>query len=198
MAAKSISDYLSMALLVFGAALAGWNWYLRPESALAWGSTLFLFACMGVALFLARRRHEDESAPNRAGDSIRGGVVFAGLIMVSSLGLKLATALGALQDPDLARRAPLVLMGAFFVFSGNAMPKMLTPLSRLRCDPARVQAFQRFTGWTWVLAGLALAVVWVVLPIDQARIATFVLMPSVILIVVSQMLRLRGRPLGQA
>lgn len=198
MAMKSIPDVLAMALLAVGAALAGGNWYLRPERAVAWASAVLLIGCMTVALLLARRRPESEAARRRAGDAIRGGVVFAALILVTSLSLKLATALGALHDPDLARRAPIVVMGAFFVFTGNAMPKMLTPLSRLRCSAAKVQAFQRFTGWTWVLTGLVLAVLWIVLPIGQARLATFVLLPSVMLLVVSQILRLRGGPLREA
>ena len=33
------------------------------------------------------------------------------------------------------------------MFTGNAIPKTLTPLAALRCDPARVQAFNRFGDW---------------------------------------------------
>ena len=117
--------------------------------------------------------------------------MFAGLILAISLGVKLATAIGAIENADFSRRATMVVMGAFFVFTGNAIPKTLTPLSALQCNAARVQAFQRFAGWMWVLTGLAFALVWVLLPLDVAKPVSTILLVSGILAIVSQMVRLR-------
>jgi hypothetical protein len=117
--------------------------------------------------------------------------VFAGLILVIVLSMKLATAMGVIEDADLSRRATMAILGAFFVVTGNAMPKTLTPLSALQCDAARVQAFQRFAGWTWVLTGLAFAIVWLVLPVDLAKPVSLVLLTSGMLAIVWQVVRLR-------
>ena len=63
----------------------------------------------------------------------------------------------------------MVILGAFIVATGNALPKTLTPLSVLRCDPApaRAQALHRFAGWAWVLTSPALSVAWLALPVGD-------------------------------
>jgi len=190
MAAKPISYYGAPALLVVSTVLAAGNWYLQPERAAAWTSAVLLLGGMTLAMLLAPRPSTRETARSRAGDSIRSGVVFAGLILVISLGMKLATKLGAIDDADLSRRATMVILGGFFVFTGNALPKTLTPLSALRCDAGRVQAYQRFAGWTWVLTGLAFAIVWLVLPVEMANPVSLVLLMSGMLVIVALVVRL--------
>jgi hypothetical protein len=65
---------------------------------------------------------------------------------------------------------------------GNAIPKTLTPVSAA-CDGARSQAFQRFQGWTWVMAGLTYAMVWLVMPIDLAKsVGVMVIMASMLFV----------------
>lgn len=190
MAARPISYYFAPALLVLSTMLAAANWYLQPARVQAWASAIVLLVCMTVAFLFSLRRSGNE-AQRRAGDAIRHGIVFAGLMMAIPLSLKLATTLGAIDDADLSRRMTMVMMGAFVAFTGNALPKTLTPLSALQCDPARVQAFQRLAGWTWVLSGLAFAIVWLVLPLDLAHPVSVVLLMSGMLVVVTQLIRLR-------
>jgi hypothetical protein len=126
-----------------------------------------------------------------AASSIRRGLVFAGLILACSLLAKVATALGAIPDADVSRRVTMAILGIFFVFMGNAFPKMLTPLSQLTCDPAKVQAFQRFTGWTWVLTGFPFAFVWIVLPLDVAKPLSMLILLSGMLLVALRVVQLR-------
>jgi len=92
------------------------------------------------------------------------GLAFGALIMASSMAARLALARGVSVDADLPQRLTMIILGGFFVFTGNAMPKLLTPLSMLRCDAARAQALQRLTGWMWVLSGLGVALAWIVAP----------------------------------
>lgn len=198
MSGRSMSNYLAAALVLVGSGLAAWNWLLRPDRAFAWGSALALFAVMTVALLLTWRRQADDSARNNAAGSIQGGIVFAGLIMLTSLVGALATARGALHDADFARRASMVVVGMFFAATGNAMPKMLTPLSRMRCDPARVQTFQRLSGWIWVLAGLGYALAWIVLPLPLADSVSLVVIVSAMLLIIWQLVRLRRAPTREA
>jgi hypothetical protein len=192
MIAKSTVDHAAPALVALSSILAAGNWYLQPERPGAWASAMFLIGCMGLALFLIPRDAHD-AARRGAGDSIRRGVVFAGLMLVMVLGLKLATAAGLIVDADVSRRATMIVTAAFFVFTGNAMPKTLTPLASLQCDGAKIQAFQRFAGWTWVLSGLAFGIAWLVLPIDLAKPVSLVLLMTGMLLVAGQMVRLRLR-----
>jgi hypothetical protein len=188
-ATKPLSYQLAPALLALSTLLAIWNWYVQPERAWAWAITLTLLAIM-MATALAVRRSKGGAASRRAADGVTVGVVFAGLMLVSSLGLKLSTALGATSRSDLAQRLLMVILGAFFTFTGNAVPKTLTPLAA-KCDGARVQAFQRLAGWTWALTGLTFAAAWLVLPVHLAQPVSLVLLLGGMLIIVTQIVRVR-------
>ena len=118
-------------------------------------------------------------------------MVFAALMMGIPLALTLARSYSVVDDIDLGRRSTGVLIGAFLVMLGNVMPKNLPPLSSMRCDGARQQAFQRLVGWTWVLCGLASAIAWLALSIDSAEIATTVLVVAAMVVTIVQLLRLR-------
>lgn len=131
----------------------------------------------------------------RTGDSIRTGLVYAGLILAVSLAAKYATTRGAVHGADLPLRLVMAIAGAFLISTGNMIPKTLTPLSAMRCDATKIQSFRRLAGWTWVLAGLALAIGWLVLPVALAEQMTFLLLPAGILIIVVLFVRLlRTRP----
>lgn len=134
---------------------------------------------------------KSDGGRRHAASSIKQGLVFAGLMLACTLLPKFATALGAIADADVSRRVTMAILGIFFVFMGNAFPKMLTPLSQLTCDPAKVQAFQRFTGWTWVLTGFPFAFVWLVLPLDVAKPLSMLILLSGMLLVALRVVQLR-------
>jgi hypothetical protein len=186
---QPLSHRLAAALLALSTLLAIWNWYVQPQHAAVWAITLTTLAIMMLAA-LAARRSTSGASSRRAADSIMVGIVFAGLMLASSLGLKLATALGATGRSDLAQRMLMVILGAFFTFTGNALPKTLTPLAA-KCDGARVQAFQRLAGWTWVLTGLTFGTAWLVLPVRLAQPVSLVLLLGGMLVIATQIVRLR-------
>ena len=180
------------ALTAVGIVLVVANWYARPEAALAWTAPLAMFAVMFAALRLSRRalcRSTGDAL--RSPDWIPTAVVFAALMMGIPLALTLARSYGVVDDIDLGRRSTGVLIGAFLVMLGNVMPKNLPPLSSMRCDGARQQAFQRLVGWTWVLCGLASTIAWLALSIDSAETATTVLVVTAMAMTIGQLLRLR-------
>jgi hypothetical protein len=189
MAAKPIWNYIPPVLIALNTLLVAENWYLRPQSAGGWFVVLLLLIGMTLALVLVSREPKEEAARRDAG--IRSGIVTAGLILVISLGAKLAVALGAVHYGDIALRATMAIAGAFLAVTGNAIPKTLTPLAALHCDPAKVQAVQRLAGWTWALAGLAVAIAWLTLPINLAEAMSFLFLPSAILVTVGQAVWLR-------
>ena len=191
MAAKTIWNYIPPALIALDAMLLAENWYLRPQSAGSWFVVLVVLIGMTLALVLASREPKEEAARRDAGGSVRRGIATAGLILAISLGAKLSVALGAAHYGDFALRATMAIMGAFLAVTGNAIPKTLTPLASLQCDPAKVQAVQRLAGWIWTLAGLAVAIAWLTLPINVAEAMSYLLLPSAILVTVGQAVWLR-------
>jgi len=92
------------------------------------------------------------------------GLVFGVLMLASAYVLKHAGV-----NPDLPMRVTMVLLGLYYVVSGNALPRRFTARAAQRPNSARIQAGQRFAGWTFVLAGLAFALAWIVLPKDVAE-----------------------------
>jgi hypothetical protein len=150
-------------LLAAGTVLAASNWYLRPGQSLAWAAALLVL----------------------------GAVVFGGAIVVGALGLAFATSvLDGAGSHDRSQRATMVFWGLFFVVTGNALPKMLTPLPALQCAAAKVQAFQRFAGWAWVLMGLAFVAIALALPMDSAKPASQLLLVGGTLAVATRLARL--------
>lgn len=167
-------SYAAPAVIVLSALLVAGNWYLQPGRAGAWIVTGAVLAVMTGALRVRRR----DGAPQRDGDAdIRRGVVFAGVMLALSLGGTLAGAAGLIGRDELPRRTLMAMSGVLLAYFGNGMPKTLTPLSSLQCDPRVAQAFRRFAGWVWVLAGLAVAVEWIFVPLD---VATSVSIPTLL------------------
>jgi hypothetical protein len=184
-ATKPSSVRHAQALLVLSSMLAAANWYFAPERAPTWAAAGILLVCLALALAVRAPRAAAEIVP---------AVLFAGGMMAVSLAVKLLAALGMPAEPDASRRATMVILGAFLAFTGNALPKRLTPLAELRCDGAREQAFQRFSGWTWVLTGLGFALAWLALPGAVAKPVSMSVLVGGMLGIATRLVRLR-RPL---
>jgi uncharacterized membrane protein YccC len=130
----------------------------------------------------------------RVSTDVRRGLIFAGLIIAVAGGAKVAAANG-IGGSDWPGRAMMAVMGAFLMATGNAIPKTLVPLSGTSCDPATLQRLQRRAGWTFALAGAALAIGWIALPEPLANLLTLALAPVTALFLF-QMFRVcrAGRP----
>ena len=184
---------LALPLIAIGLALANWN--VKPAAAWAWTAVIVISVVM-VAVQrlsqLALSRSPGDAASARSADSIASAVVFGALMMIIPLALTLAHAYGLVDDPDGGmRRTIMIIIGAYLAVTGNAMPRMLPPTSSMPCGGARVQAFQRLAGWTWVLCGLGFAMAGLVLPIDTAGPVSMALVATAIVVTVVQLLRLR-------
>ena len=117
--------------------------------------------------------------------SIVRALIVAGLFLAVMAALKLLT-------PDhlsreLANRLLGVMLGVVVVFYANAVPKALTPLARLRCDPVTEQALRRFTGWSIALGGAAYALAWMMAPIESADIIATGLLGAAMLLVIARL-----------
>ena len=193
MVLKSIAARAAAALPLIGIVLALTNWNARPVRAWAWVAAIVVFVAM-VAV-----RHVSQLVFRRSGDassvrslaSVNSAVFFGALMMIIPLAVTLAHAYGAVDDPDSGRRATMIIFGAYFASFGNTLPRMLPPVSSMQCNGARVQAFQRLAGWTWVLCGLGFATAWLVLPIDVAKPVSLALVAAAMIVPIVQLLRLR-------
>jgi len=126
----------------------------------------------------------------RAADEIKRALAFAAVILLAGAAVKGLRALGMPEAADWSHRLTMAATGAFLMVTGNAIPKTLTPLAALACDPARLQRFQRHAGWTWVLTGAALAIDWLLLPIPVAKPLTLLIVGSGIVAIVVPLARL--------
>ena len=193
MVPNSLKSRVASALSAVGIALVLANWYRKPEAGLAWAAALAMFVVMVVALRMSRRavrRVTGEAAAVRSVESVTTAVVFAALVMGIPLAVTLARSYGLVDGDDVARRSTGVLTGIFLAMLGNGMPKHLPPMSSMRCDGSRQQAFHRRAGWTWALCGLGSAISWLVLSIDAATTATMVLTVTAIVVTIVHLLRL--------
>lgn len=197
MSLKPHTNNFPQALLMLNTALVIANWYVRPQHASVWIVSLVLVGCMTLALLVQSRKERDTAEP-QIGNSVRNGILWAGAILLIALGSKLGTAvaarLGIASATDISWRATMVVISIFLILAGNAIPKALTPLSQLRCNAAKLQSFQRFGGWTWVLTGFVLLNAWLVLPGSLADFVTFVSLPAAMILIGFHWLRLRRAP----
>ena len=194
MALHWISSRAASALPVIGIALALANWNARPDAAWAWAAAIVMFLVMVAVrrrFQLAFRRSSGDAVSIRSFASVTGGVVFGALMMIIPLAVTLAHAYGVVEDPDSGRRTTMIILGAYLAVTGNGLPRMLPPMSSMPCDGARVQAFQRLAGWTWVLCGLGFATAWLVLPIDAAGPVSMALCVAAMIVTIVQLLRFR-------
>ena len=136
MTSKPISHFLAPALLVLSTVLAAANWYLRPAAGRSLGSDPGLSRLYGDGPFFAHRRSRERVA-RAAGDAIRNAVVFAGLMLAIPLGCDSALPWASSVTPNSRGARRWSSWAPSLAFTGNAMPKTLTPLSALQCDPAQ-------------------------------------------------------------
>ena len=180
-------------LIAIGLALANWN--AKPAAAWAWAAVIVISMVMVVVQRLSQlalSRSSRDAASARSVASVNGAVVFGALMMIIPLALTLAHAYGVVDDPDSGmRRTTMIMIGVYLAMTGNAMPRMLPPSSSMPCAASRVQAFQRFAGWTWALCGLGFAMTWLALPIDAATPISMSLVAVSIIVTIVQLLRLR-------
>ena len=180
-------------LMAIGLAIANWN--AKPAAAWAWAAVIVISVVMVAVLrlsHLALSRSPGDAASIRGVASVAGAVVFGALMLIIPLALTLAHAYGLVDDPDSGmRRTTMIMVGAYLAVTGNAMPRMLPPTSSMPDGGARVQAFQRQAGWTWVLCGLGFAMAGLALPLDAQTPISLALVATAMIVTIVQLLRLR-------
>ncbi len=169
-----------LTLLVAGLSVT--NWYFKPENASTWAIGLAAMPVIWAIVTIIIRLRPLTSYSEAERRFFTASVFVAGLMLAGAQGLKLTDTLGDF-DMNFLDRVWGVAIGAVLVIMGNIMPKILGPLSAKRCSPSATQSIQRFSGWSFVLAGLAWIMAWAVLPVTQANTVAMVSVASSVVLV---------------
>jgi hypothetical protein len=154
-------------LTIIAIALASLNWLQSPEYASKWLAGLLAMPIIWVIASWIIHKRPLESLSEDQRRYFTNSVIGAGLIMIASLALKMASA-GNFLEASMHERIWGVIMGIVLIYFGNLTPKILSPLTREKCSAPVERRLKLFTGWTFVLAGIAYAISWVALPIHMA------------------------------
>ena len=102
----------------------------------------------------------------------RFAISVAAVLLAVPLAAHLARALGwiAADNGDFTSRLFGVAGGLILAAYGNVIPRQLERYDPAKCDPGRWQRLQRRAAWSFVLAGLACAAIWAMLPIRAAAL----------------------------
>ena len=115
-------------------------------------------------------------------NEIRRGMWTAIALIGAAILLKVMSSRGIING-DTSQRLIQVAIGMVLVGAGNVVPKRLPKMSEDNCEPSRRQSRQRFAGWTFVLAGIAYAVIWIAAPIDSAPVISMCVVGAATLLV---------------
>jgi hypothetical protein len=89
-----------------------------------------------------------------------GGLMLGGLMLAVAAIFKYAEHAHAIA-PDSATRATQAIIGLALAFYANFIPKNLPA-------PGRMQSAQRVAGWSFAVAGLGYAALWILAPLATA------------------------------
>ena len=126
----------------------------------------------------------------------RFAIAIAAVLLAVPLGAHLARALGwiAADNGDLMSRLFGIAGGLILAAYGNVIPRQLDRYEPAKADPGRWQRLQRRAAWAFVLAGLACAAIWALLPVRTAAIWSVVPIGlSVVLVLPMIIACVRGR-----
>lgn len=126
------------------------------------------------------------------------GVAGAALLILAPLAAIAARNWGLIEDPghDLPGRVYGILAGLVIAAYGNIVPRKLVRYDPASQRTAARQAAIRFSGWAFVIGGLANSAIWAfVSPIDLAAGLSMVPLAGALLLVFARCARLRT---GQA
>jgi peptidoglycan/LPS O-acetylase OafA/YrhL len=127
------------------------------------------------------------------------GIIIATVLIFLGLGLAYARASGLVPDGDdnLAARAFGVATGLVLAYYSNVVPKRNACIDPASESAARKQRLLRFTGWAFMLAGLAYAAIWAFAPINDGLWA-MIPVAAAMIVVAARVLRSRPPQEGGA
>ncbi len=173
MSPTSTPARLALASVLAVACLGVVGIYIEPESARQWTFRILMLPTLWGFLELAQHRGEDGGPAAEIMNWHRVVIAGMGLMTVVDLGFHLLIStelLGAHWD-RISQSLQGVFFGAALTIWGNLLPTVPSPWS-FRTQPFAWQRVHRFVGWVATLCGIALVIVWLLLPVEEARLAS--------------------------
>lgn len=163
-------------------------WIARPEGALIWLLGMASLPVTWIGLKLAGKWPPTDRPDER--QTVLNSLIGSGLLIAGALG---ACALGStgVMDEGWIIRYAMISNALVLVIIGNGLPKKIESAS----PSSRRLGLQRLFGWTFVLVGLALVILWL-LPLSEnlVWILSAVLYAALAIIVLVGLLRGRTGP----
>lgn len=144
-----------------------------------------------MALFIVVWNGSKHLSKRKCGDWINSkarheilfAIILASLLLLGSISATLAKELEIFEG-DLVKRIVGVNIGLMLIVLGNYMPKKITAKNCAGCACAKSLVMQRFMGWTFVLAGLLYASIWIFVDLDHTSSAVLFSFPVAITIII--------------
>lgn len=116
--------------------------------------------------------------------TIRNALIVAAMFLAITLAALYAEKAGYISD-ETSKRAASIAAGLLVVYYANLVPKTLERRAA-GCSLEKVQAAQRFSGWTLLLGGLGYSLSWLLLPFEHARAVAMVTLATAVVIVAAR------------
>ena len=146
-------------------AIAIGNWMIDPDAAAKW---IFVMVLFPVVVLSANFSSYKGSCTIQDREKLNRTLSLAGSILVVALSLKMVEITQLLSEQQIDWLM-VYIIGGFFIFFGNNIPKAMIPLNAKHCSPAQYQSLQRFIGWGFVLIGIAYIGIHFILPMETAE-----------------------------
>lgn len=149
-----------------------------------------LFTSVWLAVRAIHIRKQIDWLKSSSRQEILFAIILAGTLLLGSI---CATLFKEIEVIDIAmtKRISGVLIGLMLICMGNYMPKKRSQTCESCCSTTNTQnklntsnRVQRFLGWTFVVAGVLYATVWLLVDLERTTIATLLIFPSAILLIV--------------
>ena len=129
------------------------------------------------------KRKCDDWINSKTRHEILFAIILASLLLLGGISTTLAKELD-LFNSDLTKRILGVNIGLMLIVLGNYMPKKLTGTDSCCTSISKSRSMQRFMGWTFVLAGIFYACIWIFVDLNRTSFLVLFAFPVSIAIMI--------------
>lgn len=179
---------IGIMLMIGVVAMIAWPHNMNASLIVLGGVVVFTAVWLTVRAIYLRKRIDWLDSSSR--QEILFAIILAGTLLLGSI---IATLFKEIEviDSAMTKRISGVLIGVMLICMGNYMPKKRSQSCGSCCGPSNTQSqfkksnrVQRFLGWTFVIAGVLYAAVWLLVDLERTSIATMLIFPAAVLLIV--------------
>lgn len=176
-----------VALILISAGFALVAWIQRPDGAWVWLLGALTVPAAWAVLVVSRAMPSASQPRERL--NIYNSLLGAALLIAGALGVSSAVTLGVVPE-DWSTRFGMLSSALVLIVIGNTLPKKI----EAGCSRPRSRRIQRLLGWTFVVTGLIAVPIWLLAPMDYARVAGLSLYALAVIFALWSVFRITRRP----